>query len=173
MTLMNAMCDMIQFIVAVPDPNEGYGTLESYFMQYVLMRIGLCHMIVLDDGSPFKGAFIMCDALNLNHDVHAKHNHKGLIVDYFHRFLNNSVIIAAEDRGTNDIFVPTGIASGYAWNSVPIDGTDILCSISVIGREFHFPIDINLSALLKLAYNSGQTALDYLKLTDSSRHFSS
>ena len=104
MTLMNAMCDMIQFIVAVPAPNEGYGTLESYFMQYVLMRIGLCHMIVLDDGSPFKGAFIMCDALNLNHNVLARRNHKSLTVEHFHRFLNKNVTIAAEDRGTNDTF---------------------------------------------------------------------
>ena len=115
----------------------------------------------------------MCNALSLNYDVLVNRNHKGLTVEYFHRFLNKGVTIAAEDRGTNDIFVPAGIAAGYAWNSAPIDGTDILCSIPVIGRELHFPIDINLSALPKLAHNSGQAALDFLKLTDSSCHFSS
>ena len=102
----------------------------------------------------------MCDVLNMNHDVLEKRNYKGLTVEHFHRFLNKSVTIFAQNRSTNDMFVPAGIAAVYAWNSVPIDGTDILCSISVIGREFHFPIDINLSALLKLVYNSGQTALD-------------
>ena len=115
----------------------------------------------------------MCDALNLNYDVIAKLNHKGLTVEHFHPFLNKSITISAEDRGTNDIFVPTGIAAGYAWNSVPINGTDILHSIPAIGREIHFPVGVNLSALPKLAHNSGQAALDYLKLTDSSRHFSS
>ena len=113
----------------------------------------------------------MCDDLNLNYDVLAKHNHKGINVEHFHRFLNKSNTIADEDCGTNDVFVPAGIAAGYAWNSAPIDGTDILRSIPAIGRELHFPIDIDLSVLPKLAHNSGQAALDYLKLTDSSRHF--
>ena len=69
--------------------------------------------------------------------------------------------------------VPTDIAAGYAWNSVIIDGTDILRSIPTIGREIHFPIDVSLNTLPKLTQNNGQTALDYLKITDSSRHFSS
>ena len=137
---MNTMCDMSQFVVVVPVPNESSTTLASFFMQHVLMKFGICHLVVLDDGSPFKGAFIaMCDALNLNYDVLAKRNHKGLTVEHFHRFLNKSVTIAAEDRGTNDIFVPAGIAARYAWNSAPIDGTDILRSIPAIGRELHFP----------------------------------
>ena len=115
----------------------------------------------------------MCDALNLNYDVLAKRNHKGLTVEHFHRFLNKSITITAEDCGTNDVLVPAGIAVGYAWNSAPIDDTDIIRSIPAIGRELHFPIDINLSALPKLAHNSVPVTLDYLKLTDSSRHLSS
>ena len=70
----------------------------------------------------------------LNNDGLAKRNSKGLTVENFHRFLIKSVTIAAEERGTNDIFVPTGIAAGFAWNSAPIDGNDILCSIPAIGR---------------------------------------
>ena len=152
MTLMNDMCDMNQFVVVVPVSDDSPATLASSFMQLVLMKFGLCHLVVLDDGSPFKDAFIaMCDALNLNHDVLAKRNHKGLTVEHFYRLLNKSVTIAAEDRGTNNIFVPAGIAAGYAWNSAPIDDTNIFRSIPTIGRELHFPIDINLSTLPKLA----------------------
>ena len=172
--LMNTMCNMSQFVVVVPVPNESSDTLPSFFMQHFLMTFGLCNLVFLDNGIPFKGAFIaMCDALSLNYDVLAKRNHKGLTVEHYHRFLNKSVTIGAEDRGTNDIFVPAGIAVGYAWDSAPKDGTDILRSILAIGRELHFSIDINFSALPKRAHNSGQAALDYLKLTDSSRHFSS
>ena len=172
MALMNTMCDMGQFAVVVPVPNESSATLASFSMQHFLITFGICHLVVLDDGSPFKGFFIaMCDALNLNYDVLAKRNHKGLTVEHFHRFLNKSITIAAEDRGTNNVFVPAGIDADYAWNSAPIDDTDIRRSIPDIGRELHFPIDINLSALPKLAHNSGQAALDYVKLTDSSRHF--
>ena len=103
----------------------------------------------------------MCNALSLNYDVLMKRNHKGLTVEHFYRFLNKSVTISAEDRGTNDIFVPTDIAADYAWNSAPIDDTDILRSIPAIGRELHFPLDVNLNALSKLAHNSGQAALDF------------
>ena len=76
------------------------------------MKFGLYILVVLDYGSPFEEVFIaMCSALNLNHDVLAKRNHKGLTMDNFHRFLNKSVTIADKDRGTNDIFVPAGIAA--------------------------------------------------------------
>ena len=115
MALMNTMCDMSQFVVVVPVPDESSATLASFFMQYVIMKFGICHLVVLDDGSPFKGSFIaMCDTLNLNYDVFAKRNHKGLTAEQFHRFLNKSITIDAEDRGTNDAFVPAGIAAGYA-----------------------------------------------------------
>ena len=94
------------------------------------MKFGLCHLVVLDDGTLFKVAFkAMCQALNLNYDILAKQNHKGISVKNFHRSLNRSVTVAAEERGTNNIFVPAGIAAGYSWNSAPIDGTDILRSI--------------------------------------------
>ena len=133
----------------------------------------MCHLVALDDGTPIKGAFIaMCEALQLNHDIFAKCNYKGLTVEYFHRFLIKSVTTATEERGTNDMFVPTGIAASYAWNSVLISATDILCSIPAIYRELHFPLDISLNALPKLTKNNGQAVLDHLKLTNSARHFS-
>ena len=85
----------------------------------------------------------MCHALNLNYNIFAKRNHKGLSVENFHRFLNKSVTIAAEERVTTDIFVPVGI------------------------------LDINLNTIPKLVQNNANAALDYLKLTDSSHNFSS
>ena len=81
--------------------------------------------------------------------------------------------IAAEERGTTNIFVPAGIAVGCTWNSVPIDGTDILRSIPAIGRELKFPLDINLNAMSKLVQNNANAALDYFKLTDSACNLSS
>ena len=61
------MCDMIQFVVVVHISDKTSATLASYFMQHVLMKVGLYHLVMLDDGTPFKGYFIaMCQALNLN-----------------------------------------------------------------------------------------------------------
>ena len=87
---------MSQFVVVVPIPNEYIATLVSHFMQHVLMKFGLCQLVVLDGGNPFKGFFItMCESLNLNHIVLAKRNLKGLTVEYVYIFLNKSVTIAA------------------------------------------------------------------------------
>ena len=56
----------------------------------------------------------MFKALNTNYDILAKRNHKGLLVEKFHRFFNKAITIAAEDRGTNDILVATSVSAGYA-----------------------------------------------------------
>ena len=93
---MNILYDMSQFVVVVPISNECIATLASYFMQHVSMKFGLCQLVVLDDGNPFKGFFItMCKSLNLNHIVLTKRNLKGLTVEYLYSFLNKSVTIAA------------------------------------------------------------------------------
>ena len=150
MILMNAMCDISQFVVVVvvPVTNEYSATLAKNLFQYVLIKFGLCHLVVIDEGTPFKGPFVaMCKTLNLNYDIFAKRNHKGLTVEHFHLFLNKTVTIAMEDQQSNDVFVLAEMALGYVWNNAPIDRTDILRSTVAIGREFRFPIDINLSAL--------------------------
>ena len=57
--------------------------------------------------------------------------------------------IAAEERGTNNIFAPTGIAASYTWNSALIDGTYILRSILDIDRKRNCPLDTNPNAVSK------------------------
>ena len=58
--LMNLMCDMTQFVIVVPVPNEIATTLAEYFMQHVLLKFDICHHIILDNGSLFKGVFPQC-----------------------------------------------------------------------------------------------------------------
>ena len=36
--LMNIMCDITQFIIVVPAPNETAATLAEYFIQHVLLN---------------------------------------------------------------------------------------------------------------------------------------
>ena len=69
---------------------------------------------MLNNGIPLIGFFVaICQALNLNNDVFARRNNKGLTVDHFCCFLNKSVKIIAEDRDTNNIFVPVEVAPCY------------------------------------------------------------
>lgn len=84
-----------------------------------------------------------------------------------------NVTISAEERGNNDIFVPTSITADYTRSSVPIDSTDILRSIPAICRELHFTININLHDIPQMVQNNAQVTFEYLRLTDSSCHFSS
>ena len=73
MTLMNAMCAMSQFVVVVPVINESSSTLADNFFKHVLMKFGLCHLIVIDDGTSFKGAFVvMYDCLNKGIKINIK-----------------------------------------------------------------------------------------------------
>ena len=112
--LINVICYTSQFVAIILVPNESSAILTSHFIHYVLLEFDLDHIVVLNDGSVFKGTFIdMCQALNLNYDVLTKHNHKDLEVEHFHRFFNKSVTIAAENRGTNDVFVHTSGVVGY------------------------------------------------------------
>ena len=171
---MNVMCGMTQFVIAVPVPNETAATLTEHFIQHVLLKFGICHLVILDDGNPFKGVFAaICKALNINYDILAKRNHKGLLVEKFHRFINKAIIIVAEDRRTNDIFVAASVVAGCVWNSFPIDGTDILRSIPAIGQELRFPLDIDLSALHPINSSNAESVVSYLRLTDSNRYFAS
>ena len=54
MALMKITCDMNQFLVVVPVPDESFVILPPYLMQYVLLKFGVRHLIVLDDGTPFN-----------------------------------------------------------------------------------------------------------------------
>ena len=44
--LMNVMCDMTKFVVVVPVPDETSATLAEYFMQHVLLKFGICHLLI-------------------------------------------------------------------------------------------------------------------------------
>ena len=71
--LMNIMCDMTRFIIVIPVPNKTAATLAEHFIQHVLLIFDICLLVILDDGSPFKGFFTaMYKDLYINYDILAK-----------------------------------------------------------------------------------------------------
>ena len=73
------------------------------------MKFFLCHLVVIDDGTLFKGSFVaMFKYLDLDYDILAKCNHKGLTVEHFHCFLNKVVTIAMENRQRNNALFQLG-----------------------------------------------------------------
>ena len=61
--LTNIMCDMTQFVVVVPVPDKYSATLASHFMQHVLLKFGMCHLVVINDGTPLRELLFLCAKL--------------------------------------------------------------------------------------------------------------
>jgi hypothetical protein len=122
---MNVMCDLTGFILVNATCNITAHNLARLFVQEVLLKIGFCGLVVVKDGSTFKGVFqSVCSILNIDIHVAARGNHKAVDVEHFHCFLNKAIAIAANACGANAVFVEAAHTAVYAWNSSPIDGTD-------------------------------------------------
>ena len=65
---MNVMCDLTEFFVSTPTYNITVENLAKLFMEEVFLDFGTCAVIVIDDGSTFKGIFQKtCKALKINY----------------------------------------------------------------------------------------------------------
>jgi hypothetical protein len=89
---MNTMCDMTPFVITTLVPDTPVHVIAPIFMQEVLLKVGLCVMIVVDDGSTFKGLSIeMWKIIKLRCHVIARNNNQALCVERFHAFLNKTL----------------------------------------------------------------------------------
>ena len=107
----------------------------------------MCAVVIVDYGGNFKGIFKeMCEHLNLTYWCISRGSYKGNSAKKYHCFLNKNQTITDTDRGSHDKFIQNAKTSEYAWNSAPIYDNDIPCSLAAIGREFRFPLDVEISA---------------------------
>ena len=156
--LMNAMCDMCQWVVLVAITGTEASYLVRMFMEHVLLKFGLYLMVVIDDGNKFRGTFeSMCNAFCIRFYIVSKWNHKAVGVERFHKFLNHSQRISTEARGTSGPFVEVGMATVYAWNASTIDGTEIIRSVTAIGHTLRFPLDFDIAAIPDLIDNLSES----------------
>jgi len=145
--LLSAMCDLTQFVVSVPVTDIHAHELARLLFQEVLLKVGMCGLIVVDAGSTFCGVFAdACELLGIRLHPASRGNHKAVSVERFFRYLNKAVTIASSDRGTHLVWVEASMIATYAWNCSPIDGTDVVRSVPAMGREFKFPFDLALDA---------------------------
>ena len=84
-------------------------------------------------------------------------------MEKYHRFLNKTQTIVGQDRGTHHSFIENYKTSQYAWNSAPIDDTEITICVSVVGRHFKFPMDVHLSAAPSLNREDHTDLYQYLR----------
>ena len=58
-------------------------------LHHFFASLGLPQLVVIDDGCEFKGTLLdVCNAVGISHWVVSKGNHKAIMLEWFHRFLN-------------------------------------------------------------------------------------
>ena len=60
----------------------------------------------------------------------------------------------------------------YAWNAIPIDGTDTIRSVPAIGLELRYPLDISLGPTPDVIYNPSESVATYLRYLEHDVPFS-
>ena len=138
-----AVCGMTSFAVCEATSEQNAETFASAIMK-IWLRFGFSHTLVVDKDTKFLGAFKeAAELLKINIHVLSGENHDPMIVERVCRFLNSSLTIFCNERGSNRVALEGILMALYAWNSAPIVGTDISRSLVVVGREFSFPIDFS------------------------------
>ena len=114
----------------------------------------------------------MCTKLGITYWYLSRGNHRGSSVKRYHRFINKAQEIAGNNRGTHKVYLQNAKTSQYAWNSAPIDNTDIIRSMAAIGRNFRFPLDVSLSPTPILNTETNSSLFNYLRDVSTDSNFS-
>jgi hypothetical protein len=95
-----------------------------------------------------------------------------LVVERFRVFLNKTLRIATNDRDSiKCVYIPASALAAFAWNSVPIDRTDIVHSVPAVGREFKFPFDFEYVQRPTMSENKAAAIHEYLTLAGKNGRF--
>ena len=104
--LTNYMCNIIQFIIPSPTVNISAAHLAQIFMADIVFSFRMCSVVLVDDGSSFKGVFTaLCNCLDLTYWCLSRDNHKGNSIEQYPRFLNKTQSIAGNNPGTHDTYI--------------------------------------------------------------------
>jgi hypothetical protein len=137
-TYIVACYGMCSFGTLEPVTGANATTFASAIMK-IQLRYGFCHTIVLDKDSKFFG--VCHEALNLlkiNCHVLSGDNHNPMLVERICRYFNKGLTIMCNERDTVRVALESLLLLLYAWNSSPVPGTDISCSLVAVGCEFAF-----------------------------------
>ncbi len=108
----------------------------------IQLRYGFCHTILLDKDSKFFGVcWEALDLLKINCHVLSGDNHNPMLVEQLCHYFNKGLTIMCNKRDTVRVALEALLLLLYAWNSCPVPGTDISCSLVAVGPKFAFPND--------------------------------
>jgi hypothetical protein len=155
-------CGLSSFACMEPITNPSATTFASAIMN-MLLRYGFCHTAVLDKDSKFFGTCSKAlDLLKINQHVLLGSNHNSMLVERVNHYLNKGLKIMCNECDSVRVTLEAILLLLYAWNSCPVPGTDISCSLVAVGREFAFPIDFSSGLHWELT-SSPSTVVSYSK----------
>ena len=132
--LMNTMCDLTQFVLSILVNEVTSEILGKLFMEQVVFTFGIVAVVVVNADSKFLHLFEeICKAIGFKFWPLSRSNHKGNSVEKYHRFLNKTQTIVGQDQDSHHSFTENSKTSQYAWNSAPIDDTDIPRCLAAVG----------------------------------------
>lgn len=171
---MTTMDDLTGFVI--PSDMGTGPTSESiawHFMRNVALKFGMCAAICVDDDNKFRGLFeAAANALKIRFIALAKGNHQGMRSERFHRFLNKVARLTTNNRDSSSATKPSVNIAAYAWNSAPIDGTDVVRSLPAVGRIFCFPLDIAVNKIPEPTSDCAAATVAFLNASASARNLS-
>ena len=120
----------------------------------MLLGYGLCHTLVIDKDSKFLSVFKKTmSLLQINVHTASGGNHDALLTERIFPYLNKAMRIISNSLGTNRSSTQAIGLTMYAYNSAPVTGTDIVRSLPVTGREFHYPIEYAASKHTNITFD--------------------
>jgi hypothetical protein len=136
-------CGMCCFACMEPITSALATTFVSAIMK-VLLQYRFHPTIVLDIDSKCFGFYRKAiNLLKINCHVLSSANHNPMIAEHVNQYLNKGLKIMCNERNSVCVALEAILILLHTWNSCPVPGTDISCSLIAIGREFSFPIDFS------------------------------
>ena len=142
-------------------------------IEHVIMTFNMVAVTVVDVNSLFLKDFEkICTILCIHFCPLYRDKHKGNNTERSHRFLNKTQTIGGNDRGTQKCFLKNAKTTQFAWNSAPMDNTNITRSVPTVGRDFKFPLDIECLALPSFNNAGNNVPINYLCHVSTNSTFS-
>ena len=166
-SVLTGLCTLTGFAgAAFLSSDDSHEAAMKAFQTFFVPR-GLPKLVIVDAGSQFAGLVQrMCGTLGIPFHAVTRENHRAILCERFHRFLNKVQRIHLRQCCSMDEWIKGTLFAVYAWNSAPVDGTNIVRSVAAIARDFPFPIDTEQDQIATPAHsNTGQQILDHVSAT--------
>jgi hypothetical protein len=162
--ILTSMCNMTGFASLAFLTELTSDIVARLAFSHIFVPNGLPKLILIDDGSEFKGLLTqMCEAIGVQYYVACPEAHNAILCKRFHRYLNKVTKIGVIEHQTYDQWRMDSLFACYAWNASPIDGTDVIRSFAAKARTFKFPLDIQIDQETARIPQEGEAALGHIE----------